>query len=73
MKDELRRTGIDPRALVFEVTETVAIGNIAEACRFAQQLSGMGCAFALDDRWAERACRYSATRRTCRRPSERRP
>ena len=43
------RTGVDPRALVFEVTETVAIGNIAEACRFAQRLSRIGCAFALDD------------------------
>jgi diguanylate cyclase (GGDEF)-like protein len=49
IEDELRRTGLDPRALVFEVTETVAIGNIAEAGRFAQQLSGLGCAFALDD------------------------
>jgi EAL domain-containing protein (putative c-di-GMP-specific phosphodiesterase class I) len=49
VEDELRRTGVDPRALVFEVTETVAIGNTAEACRFAQRLSSLGCAFALDD------------------------
>jgi EAL domain-containing protein (putative c-di-GMP-specific phosphodiesterase class I) len=49
IEDEIRRTGIDPRALIFEVTEIVAIGNIAEAGRFAQQLSGFGCAFALDD------------------------
>jgi diguanylate cyclase (GGDEF)-like protein/PAS domain S-box-containing protein len=49
IEDAIRRTGVDPRALVFEVTETVAIGNVAEASRFAQRLSGMGCAFALDD------------------------
>jgi diguanylate cyclase (GGDEF)-like protein/PAS domain S-box-containing protein len=49
IEDELRRTGVDPRALVFEATETVAIGNIAEACRFAQRLADIGCAFALDD------------------------
>jgi diguanylate cyclase (GGDEF)-like protein/PAS domain S-box-containing protein len=49
IEGELQRTGVDPGALVFEVTETVAIGNIAEACRFAQRLSGLGCAFALDD------------------------
>jgi diguanylate cyclase (GGDEF)-like protein/PAS domain S-box-containing protein len=49
IEGELQRTGVDPSSLVFEVTETVAIGNLAEACRFAQRLSGLGCAFALDD------------------------
>ncbi|MGD0473152.1 MAG: EAL domain-containing protein [Candidatus Velthaea sp.] len=49
IEDELRRTGVDPRALVFEATETVAIRNIAQACRFAQRLADIGCAFALDD------------------------
>ncbi len=49
IEDEIGSTGVDPRALVFEVTETVAIENIAEASRFAQRLSRIGCAFALDD------------------------
>jgi diguanylate cyclase (GGDEF)-like protein/PAS domain S-box-containing protein len=49
IEDELRRTGVDPGGLIFEVTETVAIGNITEACRFAERLSRLGCAFALDD------------------------
>ncbi|MGD0475115.1 MAG: EAL domain-containing protein [Candidatus Velthaea sp.] len=49
IENELERTRVDPRALVFEVTETIAIGNIAEACGFARRLSDLGCAFALDD------------------------
>jgi diguanylate cyclase (GGDEF)-like protein/PAS domain S-box-containing protein len=49
IEGELLRTGVDPSALIFEVTETVAIGNIDEACEFAQRLSRLGCAFALDD------------------------
>jgi EAL domain-containing protein (putative c-di-GMP-specific phosphodiesterase class I) len=61
IEDELRRTGVDPRALIFEATETVAIGNIAEACRFAQRLADIGCAFAqtqLISRSSKRSCRW---------------
>ena len=46
---ELREAGVDPAQLVFEVTETTAIGNIAAARDFAQQLARLGCRFALDD------------------------
>jgi EAL domain-containing protein (putative c-di-GMP-specific phosphodiesterase class I) len=46
---ELRETGIDPHALIFEVTETAAIVNIEKARRFAERLAELGCAFALDD------------------------
>ena len=46
---ELRRTQVDPSRLIFEVTETTAIGNIAAARAFAQQLARLGCRFALDD------------------------
>ena len=41
--------GIDPRQLVFELTETAAIANIDEAMAFAGQLHDRGCRFALDD------------------------
>jgi EAL domain-containing protein (putative c-di-GMP-specific phosphodiesterase class I) len=46
---EIADTGIDPRALIFEVTETAAIVNIEKARRFAERLGELGCAFALDD------------------------
>jgi diguanylate cyclase (GGDEF)-like protein/PAS domain S-box-containing protein len=46
---ELDATGIDPHALIFEVTETAAIVNIEKARRFAERLGELGCAFALDD------------------------
>jgi EAL domain-containing protein (putative c-di-GMP-specific phosphodiesterase class I) len=46
---ELRRAEVDPTQLVFEVTETAAIGNIEAAQHFAEQLAELGCRFALDD------------------------
>ncbi|MGP6157751.1 MAG: EAL domain-containing protein [Vulcanimicrobiaceae bacterium] len=49
IEQELKRTGVDASWLVFEVTETEAIGSIADACQFAERLASLGCAFALDD------------------------
>ena len=46
---ELREARVDPGQLIFEVTETAAIGNIAAARNFAHQLARLGCRFALDD------------------------
>ncbi|HXA53989.1 MAG TPA: EAL domain-containing protein [Solirubrobacteraceae bacterium] len=46
---ELRAAGVDARQLIFEVTETTAIGNIAAARTFAERLGELGCRFALDD------------------------
>lgn len=46
---DLERTGIDPRSLVIEITETAAIADIRTARRFAERLSDLGCGFALDD------------------------
>ncbi len=45
----LSDTGIDPTRLVFELTETAAIGNIENAKTFTNQLRNRGCKFALDD------------------------
>jgi diguanylate cyclase (GGDEF)-like protein len=46
---ELRSSQVDATQLVFEVTETAAIGNIEAARSFAEQLAELGCRFALDD------------------------
>jgi diguanylate cyclase (GGDEF)-like protein/PAS domain S-box-containing protein len=45
----LRETGVPPDRLIFEITETAAVANIARAATFAQRLSALGCHFALDD------------------------
>lgn len=45
----LDESGIDPRQLIFELTETAAISNIEEAKTFAIRLHARGCRFALDD------------------------
>jgi diguanylate cyclase (GGDEF)-like protein len=41
--------GIDPASLIFELTETTAIGNIEVAKAFAHRLRARGCQLALDD------------------------
>jgi diguanylate cyclase (GGDEF)-like protein/PAS domain S-box-containing protein len=41
--------GADPRRLIFEITETAAIENIHRAREFADELTALGCRFALDD------------------------
>jgi diguanylate cyclase (GGDEF)-like protein/PAS domain S-box-containing protein len=46
---ELHATGVHATQLIFEVTETAAIANIAAARTFAEQLGELGCRFALDD------------------------
>jgi predicted signal transduction protein with EAL and GGDEF domain len=45
----LNEAGVDPTRLVFELTETAAIGNIENAKAFTSHLRDHGCQFALDD------------------------
>lgn len=45
----VRRHGVDPQRLCFEVTETVAVRNLAQVSRFVTQLRRAGCRVALDD------------------------
>src|SRR6202044_518859 len=45
----LQETGVPADRLIFEITETAAVANIARAAAFAARLSDLGCHFALDD------------------------
>jgi EAL domain-containing protein (putative c-di-GMP-specific phosphodiesterase class I) len=39
----------DPGGVVFELTETAAVGNISRARELARKLAQLGCRFAIDD------------------------
>ena len=45
----LLETQLPPSSLTFEITESAAISNLAEATTFINRLKEMGCQFALDD------------------------
>lgn len=47
--DTLRRDSIPGSVLCFEITETAAIHNLANAINFVTKLKQLGCQFALDD------------------------
>lgn len=48
IEQKLRDTGVEAKALTFEVTETVAIADMAAAQTFLTRLRRMGCGTALD-------------------------
>jgi diguanylate cyclase (GGDEF)-like protein/PAS domain S-box-containing protein len=45
----LDASGVDPRRLCFEITETAAVAHLARAHRFMAVLRAQGCRFVLDD------------------------
>lgn len=47
--DAIALSGIDPRVLCFEVTETAAMSNLVRAQEVIRALQAQGCRFALDD------------------------
>ena len=47
--DQFDTSGLNPGKICFEITETAAIGNYAQANRFINSLRELGCRFALDD------------------------
>jgi len=49
VREQLTRTGVPPEMICFEIAETKAIGNLANADRFIRALQALGCRFALDD------------------------
>ena len=44
-----KETGISPKKVCFEVTETAAVSNMNSAIKFIKSLKEIGCQFALDD------------------------
>ncbi|HVT16233.1 MAG TPA: EAL domain-containing protein [Thermoanaerobaculia bacterium] len=49
VEEEIAASGVPPQKLCFEITETAAIENLAQAQRVLHRLSGLGVRFALDD------------------------
>jgi len=49
IKQNLKEFGIPPGKICFEITETVAVSNLASAVNFISTLKQTGCHFALDD------------------------
>jgi diguanylate cyclase (GGDEF)-like protein/PAS domain S-box-containing protein len=49
VRDELAKFDLAPDTLCFEITETAAIANLAQAAHFIHELKSIGCWFALDD------------------------
>lgn len=49
IENRVLAAGIDPRRLIFELTETAAFYNIGDVRHFVQKIKSLGCRFALDD------------------------
>lgn len=48
-RSALKGSGIDPKWITLEITESAAIGNLEVAKRFISRMTALGCRFALDD------------------------
>jgi len=49
VEERLRANAVDPRMVIFEITETALIHNEAIAQAFIEKVRGLNCAVALDD------------------------
>jgi diguanylate cyclase (GGDEF)-like protein/PAS domain S-box-containing protein len=49
VREELGSSAVPPGHLCFEITETAAIANLAQASEFIATFKALGCRFALDD------------------------
>ena len=46
---EIASSGVDPKRLCFEITETIAIANLDQALQLISIIKERGCSFSLDD------------------------
>lgn len=49
LRSEITRTGVNPKHLIFEITETAAVRDIDRAIKFIRELRSIGCSISLDD------------------------
>lgn len=49
LQSHLAALNMDPRRIVFEITETAAVADLSLARKFVNVIRELGCAFALDD------------------------
>ena len=49
LRTEITGKAIDPKRLIFEITETAAVRNLDRVINFIRELRAMGCSFSLDD------------------------
>jgi len=49
LQAELKSSGIDPKTIVFEITEAAALSDISAARQLISAIRKLGCRFALDD------------------------
>ncbi|PWT87134.1 MAG: hypothetical protein C5B58_00150 [Acidobacteria bacterium] len=49
IKSAIQRSNVEPKRIIFEITETVFIKNLEQAHRLVTELQKIGCTFSLDD------------------------
>ena len=49
LREQFQRYRIPPEKICFEITETIAVTNLANTLRFIEEFRAVGCSFSLDD------------------------
>jgi EAL domain-containing protein (putative c-di-GMP-specific phosphodiesterase class I) len=47
--EQINKSRVSPHRICFEITETAAVSNLAQAVKFMETLKNFGCSFSLDD------------------------